>query len=252
VANGEGAGFSTAPIGARLPQRLGVPFELAKKPLAAPFKRGVGRVARWRERILHTRDRQQRGNTRHAELSERHTQLHRGPHPAELTGRITDNGRRSKEVFLEEMVEQVLQAGGNTMIVFAADDGECVDLAIELRQFLEHRRSGAARVFLVHTVEQGEALLGSVDHGGRMAAPAKGASEEADGPDAGSGLAHRSIENCDMQGHGAAPVGKRRCESGTSQSKIVTRQRRVKCRMATESMIGGYRRDSAVDTPRAL
>ena len=88
----------------------------------------------------------------------RHTQLHRGPHPAELTGRIPDNGRRSKEVFLEEIVEQVLQAERNSMIVFAANDGECVDLAIELRQFLKRRRSGA--IFLVHPVEQGEAIVG--------------------------------------------------------------------------------------------
>jgi len=58
------------------------------------------------------------------------------------------------EVFLEEMVEQVFQAGRNAMIVFSADDRKAVRSPVDLRHLLKDSRGGAAPVFLVHTVEQ--------------------------------------------------------------------------------------------------
>jgi hypothetical protein len=61
-----------------------------------------------------------------------------------------------KEVIFEEMVEQVFQSRRNTVVVLAADDGEPVDLAIELGQILQYRGSAAALIFLVQRSSRGK------------------------------------------------------------------------------------------------
>jgi len=88
------------------------------------------------------------------------------------------------------MVEQVLQRRRNSVVVLAADNGKSVDLAIELGQILQYRRSAAALVFLVHAVEQGQTLLGSIHYGDCVAAPAQRSAEKPHYPNAHSRLAY--------------------------------------------------------------
>ena len=72
------------------------------------------------------------------------------------------------------MVEQVFQRRRNSVIVFAADDDERIGLAVERCQSLENRRRAAALIFLVHAVEQREAMFGGIDYRSRVTAPAEG------------------------------------------------------------------------------
>src|SRR6266849_10441813 len=126
-------------FGARRSQRQRVPLEFGKEALATLLEAGVVRFAGRGERFLDAGNRQQRGDARHAELGERQAQLHCGPNPAELAGRVTDDRRWSEEILLEEMVEEVLQAGRDAVVVFAADDRERIDLAVEPSQRFEDR-----------------------------------------------------------------------------------------------------------------
>jgi hypothetical protein len=103
---------------ASVTQRLGIPFELVKESPDALLKDRVPGVAILVKRVLHMRNGKDRGNARHAELTQGHPQLHCGAHAAESARRITNDGRRSKEILLEEMIQQVLQRWRNAMIVF--------------------------------------------------------------------------------------------------------------------------------------
>src|SRR5207244_12503226 len=114
---------------------------------------------------------------RQAVLGERQPQLHCGPNPAELAGRVTDDCRWSEEILLEEMVEEVLQAGRDAVVVLAGDDRERVDLAVEPSQRFEDGRSAAPLIFLVHAVEQRQAQLGGVYDLRRVAVPLQGGCE---------------------------------------------------------------------------
>src|SRR6185312_72275 len=71
------------------------------------------------------------GDRRHAQFRQGGAQGHGGAHAAEHPRRIADNRGGSPEVFLEEVVEQVFQCGRDAVVVFAADDDETVDAAVE-------------------------------------------------------------------------------------------------------------------------
>jgi hypothetical protein len=111
-------------------------------------------------------------------FGEHHAQFHCGPNPAELAGRVTDDCRWSEEILLEEMVEEVLQAGRDAVIVSAADDRERIDLAVEPSQRFEDGRSAAPLIFLVHAVEQRQVQFGGVDDFCRVPAPPQAASRK--------------------------------------------------------------------------
>src|SRR6516162_5755363 len=90
----------------------------------------------------------------------------------------------------------------NSVVVFAADDREGVDLAIELSQFLQHGGSNAALVFLVHAVQERQPLLGSIDDVSRVTASPQRRAQKANNSDPGSRFTHRAVEDCDVEGHG--------------------------------------------------
>ena len=81
------------------------------------------------------------------------------------------------------------------MIVFAADDDERVHPAVKLCQSFENSRGAAVLIFLVHAVEQRESLLGCIDYGSRVAAPAEGCSKITNDSDAGSRFPNRAVED---------------------------------------------------------
>src|SRR5438876_3115180 len=99
------------------------------------------------------------------------------------------------------MVEQILQRRRNTMIVFAGDDDEGVAFSIEDGERLQDRRRFPRLVFLVHTVEERQALLGRIDQSRLVAALLELAIDETSSLDALAFLTHRAVENCKQQGH---------------------------------------------------
>src|SRR6266852_1607034 len=103
------------------------------------------------------------------------------------------------------MVEEVLQAGRDAVVVLAADDRERIDLAVEPSQRFEDGRSAAPLIFLVHAVEQRQVQFGGVDDLRRVPAPAQRRFEETYHPDAGARFARRAVKNRDVQRHGRAP-----------------------------------------------
>src|SRR5262249_33703681 len=124
--------------------------------------------------------------------------------PAELAGRVAGDRRGPEEIFFEEVVEEVLQPGRDAVVVFSAHDREGIGSPTDLAQSRKYRRGGAALVLLIHAVEERQPVLGDVDDVCRVAAPAQRGIEKVDQPDAGSRLAHRAVEDREVQGHDSA------------------------------------------------
>src|SRR5712675_1349374 len=87
-------------------QRFGVPFEFVEEPADTLLNNRLLGAAIVVEGVLHMRNREDRGDARHAELSQGHAQLHRRAYAAKSASRIGNNGRGPEEIFLEEMIKQ--------------------------------------------------------------------------------------------------------------------------------------------------
>ena len=195
-----------APL-ASLPEGAGIPFQLVEEP---DDPAGIGLVARgavFVEGVLDLGDGEERRDARSPQLAEHGAQLHRGPDAAEGTRRIADDRGGAEEIFLEEMVEQVRERRRDAVIVLARDDDEGVGRADRGRQAFEDLGGLARLVLLVHPVEQREPVLERVDEGHAMAAPPALIDDEPGRPDPLAVATDRTVEDDDVQWHGAKTPG---------------------------------------------
>src|SRR6185369_870722 len=92
-------------------------------------------------------------------------------HAAEAAGGITNDPRRPEEIFLEKMVEQILESRRNAVIIFATDHQEPVDAAVQRREAFEMVGRLTCGVFLVHPVEHRQLQLERINQMHDVTAP---------------------------------------------------------------------------------
>src|SRR5262249_55782073 len=105
-------------------------------------------------------------------------------------------------IFLEEMIEQVLQRRRNAVIVFPADNDKAIRGAIGFGQRFQDRRRLALFVLLEHAVEERQPFFERVDKRGCMTTPGELIDDKAGGLDALPRLTDRSVEDNEIERHG--------------------------------------------------
>ena len=97
-------------------ERLRIRFELGKETLRRLVDPGFVRGSLGGERAPDRRNRKHRGQARHAELGEDRSERDGGAHAGERPPESEDDRRWAPEIFLEKMVEHVLERRLNGLI----------------------------------------------------------------------------------------------------------------------------------------
>src|SRR5689334_13857902 len=151
-------GLIGRPVRSRFGKRIRVPKEFVEKPVHRPDG-DFGRNAVIADCFANPGDWQDARDTRHAEFSQCHAQLHRCANPAKPACRVANDPGRPPEILFQEMVEQVLEGRRDAMIILSADHEKSIHAAIKLSESLEIVGRFTGRMILVHPIKQRELQL---------------------------------------------------------------------------------------------